>query len=107
MTTGQVIWLGIGGGIVILILVAWLKGAFGLALALAREMARRFTHEGGEAWTLAIAAEPFVAPITIFFTVVFGPAHPESRWAHWFYGERRMAEARERYSAAILDSDAP
>lgn len=102
MTTLQAIWLCIGVAVLILALVAWLKGAFGLALRIIREMTRKGAHEGGETWTLAVAAEPFVAPIAVFLAVAFGLAHPESRWARRFYGERRMAEARERYASAAI-----
>ncbi|MDJ0960643.1 MAG: hypothetical protein QNJ88_08295 [Acidimicrobiia bacterium] len=97
MTTLHVIWLSVGVGVVSLILVAWLKGAFQIAFRLLRELTQRFSHEGGEPWTIAVAAEPFVAPFAAFFAAAFGVAHPASRWARWFYGERRMAEARARY----------
>lgn len=97
MTIRQAIWLGIGLGLLGLVLVAWLKGAFGLAGAIAR----KFSHELGEPWTLGALAEPFGAVIVVFFVAAFGLARPESRWARWFYGHNRMARARERYAASV------
>jgi hypothetical protein len=100
MTTLQVVWLGIGLGLLSLVSIAWLKGAFGLAGA----MARRFAHEGGEPWTLGAAAEPFGAVVVVFFVAAFGLAHPKSLWARWFYGDRRMARATERHTEnPVLD----
>jgi hypothetical protein len=103
MTTLQAIWLAIGLGLLALIMIAWLKGAFGLAAA----MARKFAHEFGESWTLASSGEPFVAIVVVFATAAFGLAHPLSRWARWFYGDDRLAEARERYAEDGVEIRSP
>jgi hypothetical protein len=97
MTDLQTIWLGIGLGLFGLVSIAWLKGAFGVAGAIAR----KFAHEAGESWTLGAFAEPFGAVVVVFFVAAFGLAHPESRWARWFYGHKRMVRARERYAENV------
>jgi len=94
MTTLQAIWLGIGLGMFAFILIAWLKGAFGLV----RAVARGFAREGGTSWTLGAFAEPFGAVVVVFFVAAIGLAHPESLWARWFYGPSRMAKARAQYA---------
>jgi hypothetical protein len=95
MNTATVILVVLGAALLVLVLVAWLKGAF----ALARRAARAFLHDFGESWTLGAAAEPFLAAAAVFLVAAFGLADPDSRWARWFYGERRMARARARYPA--------
>ena len=93
MTTLQAIWLGIGLGLLALILIAWLKGAFSLV----RAVSRRLSGEAGEPWTLGAFAEPFGAFVAVFVVASFGLAHPDSLWARWFYGPTRMAKAKQRY----------
>ena len=93
MTTLQAIWLGVGLALVAFLLIAWLKGAFGLVGA----VSRKFSHEVGQPWTRGAFAEPLGAFVTVVFFAALGPAHPESWWARSFYGSARMAKARERY----------
>lgn len=93
MTARQAVWLGIGIGALVFVVIAWLKGAF----ALVAMTYRRLAHEAGTPWTLGVAAEPVIAAVVVFFVGAVGLAHPDSRWARWFYDNERVAAARERY----------
>jgi hypothetical protein len=94
MTTLQAIWLFIGLVLLGFILIAWLKGAFSLV----RNVGRRFSREAGTPWTLGAFAEPFGAIVVVFFVAAVGIAHPDSLWARWFYGPKRMAKARGQHA---------
>lgn len=80
--------------LVVFMVIAWLKGAFGL-VALTY---RKFAHEGGDQRTLTVLSEPFLALFVVFVVGAFGIAHPASAWARWFYGDKRMLRARKRYT---------
>lgn len=94
MTAVQIAWSGVAVAMVVLVTIVWLKGAFPIIAA----AWRKFVRESGEPWTVAAAFEPFGAAVVVFLVAAFAPARPESRWARWFYGGRRMARASERYA---------
>lgn len=87
-------WILVGLASVVLLAgtVAWLKGNLSLVGRTFRELGRH----AGEPWTWAAFLEPGYTIPVVFLSAALGLARPDSRWARWFYGERRMAEALRR-----------
>lgn len=90
--------LGLGAPLLMLGLVIWLKGT----LSFVRELSRSTWERRGEQWVQYALLEPFLFPPFAFVAAAFRLAHPESRWARWFYSDRRRIAARNRYPSADI-----
>jgi hypothetical protein len=62
-------------------------------------------ERAGEPWTIAAAIEPFLAIPVVYVVAAVGLAHPDSAWAHRFYGPERTAGARVRHAEAVPAQD--
>lgn len=72
-------------------LVARLKGTLGLvALTF-----RRLLDEPGSPTTGMASFTPALGALGVFFSAALQLAHPNSRWARWFYSDQKLARAHE------------
>ena len=74
-------------------LVAWLKGT----LSLVRFTFRRLLDSPGSPRAWMASFEPALSIIGVFFSAAVQLAHPDSRWARWFYSDEKAARARKRH----------
>ena len=85
--------LGFGSVLVGLGLVVWLKGT----LSFLRDLSRATWERRGEPWVQYALVEPILFLPFAFVAAAFRLAHPDSRWARWFYSDRKAEMARARY----------
>jgi hypothetical protein len=98
MSTVYVFLLGgLALSVVLAAAIAWLKGT----LRSVGEVFRSAAHQAGEPWTLGVLIEPALSVPAVFAIAAAGLAHPESRWARWFYSEHRLARARQRFGPYV------
>jgi hypothetical protein len=88
---------GLALSLVVAAVTAWLKGT----LHLVGDVFRNAGHQAGETWTLGIIVEPALSVPAVFVIAAIGLAHPDSRWARWFYGEHRLARAQQRFDPPV------
>ena len=94
MDSFLLIILGLGGMLLMLACVIWLKGTFGFV----RELSRATWERRGEQWVQYALLEPILFLPFAFVAAAFRLAHAESLWARWFYSDERRDAARARYS---------
>ena len=100
-------FLWVAGGIVAVLsavgIVAWLKGT----LRFVRELSRATWARRGEPWVQYALLEPVLFLPFAFLAAALQLAHPESRWARWFYSDERLRRARTRYPTAVGSALSP